>query len=479
MSPPRLEQKSRTVWEVFEEERPSLQALPPRAFDGYRRETLRASPTSLIRFDRNRYRVEARAPGRVVELRSYADPVRVYFENECVADHRRLFGRDQTVFDPWHYLPVLQRKPGALRNGAPFKDWALPVAIERTLERLKSYRDWDRQSVDILSMVPVYGLETVAGACDQALLSGSVTRDRVLNLLSRANEEEVPEPIETPAHLELREPPLAIVPVMTASGARSLSMARAEVLELMKELRLIGMPVVYDEVLAQARKRRQSAEAMFETLLEAEAGERRARSIRYRMGQAHFPLQCDLEGFEFGESRVDETQLRTLYEGEFITELRNLIFIGGTGTGKTIWRLRLPCTRCVSARGFGSLTSSTSPTRWPAPMTDVFQVVLGQGVVLEPWPRLWCLVCSSSRSWLCCVVGVAALRERRAPWRMRSSRARPAGPLSHPPTCHWRNRRAASRSPRVECFGKDVRGRGHDRRRWPWPLCRHGRPPRR
>ena len=85
------------------------------------------------------------------------------------------------MFDPWHYLPVLQRKPGALRNGAPFKDWALPVAIKRTLERLKSsYRDWDRQSGDILSMVPVYGLETVARACDQALLSGSVTRDRVL-----------------------------------------------------------------------------------------------------------------------------------------------------------------------------------------------------------------------------------------------------------------------------------------------------------
>ena len=85
--------------------------------------------------------------------------------------------------------------------------------------------------------------------------------------------------------------------------------------------------------------RRESAtnrlRAVFEILLEAEAAERRARSIRYRMGQAHFPLQCDLDGFEFDESPVDETQLRTLYEGEFITELRNLIFIGGTGTGKT------------------------------------------------------------------------------------------------------------------------------------------------
>ena len=112
-------------------------------------------------------------------------------------------------------------------------------------------------------------------------------------------------------------------------------MARAEALLLMKELRLVGMPAVYDEVLAQARKRRQSVEAVIETLLETEAAERRARSIRYRMGQAHFPLQCELESFDFADTPIDETQLRTLYEGAFIAEQRNLIFIGGTGTGKS------------------------------------------------------------------------------------------------------------------------------------------------
>ena len=66
-------------------------------------------------------------------------------------------------------------------------------------------------------------------------------------------------------------------------------MARAEMLELMKELRLIGMPAVYDEVLAQARKRRQSAEAVFEILLEAEAAERRARSHSLPHGPGSLP----------------------------------------------------------------------------------------------------------------------------------------------------------------------------------------------
>ena len=113
------------------------------------------------------------------------------------------------IFDPWHYLSVLARKPGALRNGAPFKHWPLPRALQRTWNALKRFGDWDRQFVDILSCVPVYGLEAVADACDQALLSGSASRDVVLNLLSRNTQEQELEPVETAAHLKLSEPPVA------------------------------------------------------------------------------------------------------------------------------------------------------------------------------------------------------------------------------------------------------------------------------
>ena len=65
-----------------------------------------------------------------------------------VGEHRRCFGRDQTVFDPWHYVPVLARKPGALRNGAPFKDWVLPAALDRVRRKLAGAEDGDRQMVD-------------------------------------------------------------------------------------------------------------------------------------------------------------------------------------------------------------------------------------------------------------------------------------------------------------------------------------------
>ena len=150
-----------------------------------------------------------KAAGRTAERRSYADKIVVLHDGECVAQHSRCFQRDQMIFNPWHYLPVLQKKPGALRNGAPFKDWDLPRSIHRTWQRLKHYPDWDRQLVDILACVPGYGLDAVADACNEALSNGSVSRDVIINLLARQHEDASPEIVTIPAHLALNEPPVA------------------------------------------------------------------------------------------------------------------------------------------------------------------------------------------------------------------------------------------------------------------------------
>jgi hypothetical protein len=84
-----------------------------------------------VRFDTTNYSVSAAAVGRPVEIRAYAERIEIRQDGRVVGTHRRAFGRGQTVYDPWHYVPVLARKPGALRNGTPFKDWVLPGAIER------------------------------------------------------------------------------------------------------------------------------------------------------------------------------------------------------------------------------------------------------------------------------------------------------------------------------------------------------------
>ncbi len=112
-------------------------------------------------------------------------------------------------------------------------------------------------------------------------------------------------------------------------------MPRDDVMGLMKTLKFVGIPKAYDEVLAAGRKRRQTTETVIEELLQVEVSERRARSIRYRMTQARFPVPKDLDSFEFSKLPINEEQVRTLYTGEFIEQQRNVVFVGGTGTGKT------------------------------------------------------------------------------------------------------------------------------------------------
>src|SRR3546814_5060033 len=84
--------------------------------------------------------------------------------DDIVAEHARRYGRDQTIYDPWHYVPVLAKKPGALRNGAPFKQLALPPGLERLRSRLKESSDGDRQMVKILTAITVDGLDAVESA---------------------------------------------------------------------------------------------------------------------------------------------------------------------------------------------------------------------------------------------------------------------------------------------------------------------------
>jgi hypothetical protein len=168
------------------------------------------SKTCLVRFDNNRYSVQASAIGRPVEIRAYAERIEVRQDGRVVAQHPRAFGRDQTVFDPWHYVPVLARKPGALRNGAPFKDWVLPAALERVRRKLASADDGDRQMVTILTAVLSDGLPAVEAACAEALREGVHSADVILNILARRREPLArPVTITTPDALRLTHEPQA------------------------------------------------------------------------------------------------------------------------------------------------------------------------------------------------------------------------------------------------------------------------------
>jgi transposase len=198
----------RTIWEVFEAERPKLVPYAGR-FDGFHAATASVSKTCLVRFDNNKYSVMASAVGRPVEVHAYADRILIRQDGRIVAEHPRSFGRRDTIYDPWHYVPVLARKPGALRNGAPFKDWVLPSAMECVRRRLAGANDGNRQMVNILAAVLTDGLPAVEAACAQALSHGVNSADVVLNILARQRDPGPAAPILTPAALTLRQAPIA------------------------------------------------------------------------------------------------------------------------------------------------------------------------------------------------------------------------------------------------------------------------------
>lgn len=198
----------KTVAEVFAEEKARLMPLTA-AFDAFIEHPVRVSPTCLVSFERNRYSVHAAFANRWVSLRAYADHIKVVADGQVVAEHARAFGRDHTIYDWTHYLPVLERKPGALRNGAPFAD--LPEPFQRLQGILLKRLGGDREMADILAQVPVHGLDEVLVAVELALEGRNPSREHVFNVLARLKAPSAPAPVEAPAGLALTEEPRADV----------------------------------------------------------------------------------------------------------------------------------------------------------------------------------------------------------------------------------------------------------------------------
>jgi len=205
------EQRHRTVAEVFDDEQSALMAMPP-AFDGFVELTKRVTPTCLINFERNRYSVPAAFANRVVSMRAYADRIVLVAEAEVIAEHVRVFNRDHnshgtTVYDWRHYLAVVQRKPGALRNGAPFA--GLPTSFRRLRRVLRQRDGGDREMADILALVLHHDEKLVEQAVSEAIESDVISKTHILNRLSRLLDTPPPAALEPPPALSLSNEPIA------------------------------------------------------------------------------------------------------------------------------------------------------------------------------------------------------------------------------------------------------------------------------
>ena len=171
-----------TLADAWQDEVPQLMPLPA-AFDGYVEHPVRVSSTALILFQRNRYSVPCECAHALASLRVYPFVLVVVVGDHEVARHRRCFARDQTHYDWQHYIAVVQRKPGALRDGAPFRH--MPPPLRQLQQTLLRQPKGDRVMAQVLAAVPMHGLEAVLVAIELVLASGTITGEHVLNVLAR------------------------------------------------------------------------------------------------------------------------------------------------------------------------------------------------------------------------------------------------------------------------------------------------------
>ena len=160
-----------TVGERLAQEKPQFLSLPATAFEACRLESRQVSSLSLVQFQNNQYSVPIRWAYRKVTLKAFVDRVVICEKDETIACHPRSYGRGEYVFDPLHYLPVLERKPGALDGGMPFSGWELPggFALLRRLLESRNGPTGTREYIQVLQLLRDFTISQVSRALDQAL----------------------------------------------------------------------------------------------------------------------------------------------------------------------------------------------------------------------------------------------------------------------------------------------------------------------
>lgn len=194
-----------TVLEVLELEREHMMPMPA-WFDGYIESQHKVSSTCLVAVAKNRYSVPCEFAGQRISARLYPDRVDLVAGDIIIASHLRQLNAKQVCYDWQHYIPILERKPGALRNGAPFAD--LPEALQQLRREMLKREQGDKIMSRVLSAVPIHGLEAVLVAVELVLESGVLSAEHIENVLSRIRHPEVVS-LTVETALIIKEAPLA------------------------------------------------------------------------------------------------------------------------------------------------------------------------------------------------------------------------------------------------------------------------------
>lgn len=190
----RVARERQTIGEAWEEERAHLLPLPPSDYECCHMTTVRITPYSQAQFETNRYSVPANRARRTMTLKAYPFYVEIWDETELLARHPRCYEREQDMFDPLHYLSLLEQKPGAFDFAKPIRRWRedWPPSYDVMLRKLRE--TWPdgrgvRDFISILELHQQYPAQLVEQAIEQALAYGCVHFDGVSSCLRQLSEE--------------------------------------------------------------------------------------------------------------------------------------------------------------------------------------------------------------------------------------------------------------------------------------------------
>jgi len=162
-----------------------------------------------VQYDSNHYSVPCEYAKQRISLRIYANKLVMVTHQEVIATVKRSFKKHYYGFEPWHYVPLLKQKPGALRDGAPFADWDLPKAIIKIKKLYLQRTHGDRDFVNLLLLIQDRGIELVTAACELAVEAKTMQLSAIINLINRLTEIESPTRLDLPKYPRLQTPPEA------------------------------------------------------------------------------------------------------------------------------------------------------------------------------------------------------------------------------------------------------------------------------
>ena len=354
-----------TVGERLERDRAVLQRLPAIAYDACDKRPGRVSSLSLVRYRGTDYSVPTRFGHCEVLVRGYVHEVVISCAAEVIARHPRSYEHEDFVFDPLHYLSLLEQKTNALDQAAPLAGWLLPPVFGdlRRLLEARMGKAGKREYVQVLRLIESFSLDDVRAAISEALERGVIGFDAVKHLVLCRIEKRPPR-LNLLAHPYLPRAEVATTSAPLVHGAPEGGSAMSDTPQLLlaHHLKALKLPTFLREYDKQARQC--AAEGVDHVrylvrLTELELIDRERRMVERRIRMAKFPAVKSLDSFDFkAMPSLNKMMVLELARCEYIERRENVIALGNSGTGKTHIALGLGLAACQKGLTVGFITAA-------------------------------------------------------------------------------------------------------------------------